>query len=1393
MRIPPSLRRAAIVAPLILLVTLGLIWQLRDSPHSHVVRSKPSATTISENSNAGAEVVEANSDGATAKDQESQTPGASIASSTPPDKTPPGSSAPMPVQATNGPPEISTRALAAQGKTVADILRDSDMSDPEVRARKVAELRLLGKLQKDAVIDRANQLGIPLRIDGPGHKVSILYEIRGDEPLYRTTLNANAAISTGANLIAQAPYSLDGTGLKIGIWDGGSVRNTHQELTGRVTKKDPSAAVDDHATHVAGTIGATGIQSAAKGMAPMVNIDSYDWDFDYDEMTAAGSASSGDVSHIPLSNHSYGYDALTADMGRYETEAAAVDAIAVSLPYYLIFWAAGNEQDLLTAKGGYQSITFNGLAKNIMTIGAVDDAVQAGVRFPANGTIAYFSSLGPCDDGRIKPDVVANGINLYSSVATGNTAYDGTYSGTSMATPNALGSSVLLEELYAREYSGQRMRASMLKALLIHTASDIGNPGPDYKFGWGLIDVKSASDLILANKASIAAPKMIEDAISTANPTKTHTFIWDGVSPIRATVCWTDPVATAQTAADSRVPNLKNNLDAKITAPDSTTNYSPYVMPFVGTWTQASMALNATTGKNNVDNVEQVDLATPSQTGTYTVTISLDGALTGGSQAYSLIITGGTEIESNPPPNLALTSPADGSSYLPGVAVTVSATATDMTIGGAAGAVSQVEFFAGNSSIGIDTTAPYSVTWTPSSGGTYAITAKATDNEAAVSTSTAASISVLTGNGSPVLSSFTPGSGAAGALVILSGTNFSEITSVTFNGVEASYTVDSLGQITATVPALARTGIITVTNGHGTGTGTTNFIVLQSPVLISQIYGGGGNTGATYKQDYIELYNRSEATVSVTGWSVQYASSSGTSWTAINLSGPIAPGKHFLVGLGNGGNVGSAIPTPDATGSINLSSSSGKIALRNSTTAFSGSSPSGVSSLQDLVGYGATNAFEGSAAAPGHTATTALFRAGSGVTDTGDNSNDFSTAAPNPRNLASVPTGTPVISSATTATGTAGTAFTYQIIASGTPASYGASGLPSGLIVNTTTGAITGSPVAAAAASVTLSATNTTGTGYAPLILTINPAAGGAGLFSEDMGTPTNTTAIASNGFQNTHLTFTGTADVRNTTVSTVSTGYTGASGGGNVFITGTVGKYFEISGINTSGYTNLSLSLGHHKSTTTGNNELMVEVSGDGTNFTPLTYSRTAGPNTTVWTKITPTGTIPSVANLHIRFRQTSTTTQFRIDDVVLSGTPTNVGTTYSSWLASYNVGVLTALGDDFDHDGLPNGIENILGTAPDATNPGLSLVSFTGNMLVFRHTRSNSIAADLTASYEWSSNLTTWQPSATTVGSITVTIASSTITDNSAPDNDLVEVTATVTGTSTSRIFVRLKATQP
>ncbi|MDD3458745.1 MAG: hypothetical protein PHO74_04660, partial [Weeksellaceae bacterium] len=168
----------------------------------------------------------------------------------------------------------------------------------------------------------------------------------------------------------------------------------------------------------------------------------------------------------------------------------------------------------------------------------------------------------------------------------------------------------------------------------------------------------------------------------------------------------------------------------------------------------------------------------------------------------------------------------------------------------------------------------------------------------------------------------------------------------------------------------------------------------------------------------------------------------------------------------------------------------------------------------------------------------------------------------------------------------------------------------------------------------------------------------GQTIFSENMGNPTSKTNVNSyTGFENygTHTyTGTGDADVRNTSPSEE---YTGASGDGNVMIN-SESKSFEISGINTTNYTNLVLTFGQRKGTKASNNELIVEVSPDGNNYSPLTYSRPTGSGTATWLLIEPTGLIPSVSNLRIRFRGTNNT-EWRIDDVKLVGESAPTGPT--------------------------------------------------------------------------------------------------------------------------------------
>jgi predicted extracellular nuclease len=173
-------------------------------------------------------------------------------------------------------------------------------------------------------------------------------------------------------------------------------------------------------------------------------------------------------------------------------------------------------------------------------------------------------------------------------------------------------------------------------------------------------------------------------------------------------------------------------------------------------------------------------------------------------------------------------------------------------------------------------------------------------------------------------------------------------------------------------------------------------------VVISQVYGGGGNTGAPYKNDFVELFNRGVTPVSISGWSIQYASATGTTWQVTNLAGSIPAGGYYLVQLAAGTGGTAALPTPDATGTTPMSGTAGKVALVNVTTALTGSGCPFSTAVVDFAGFGSTaNCFEGAAPTPAPSNTTSVSRALNGCTETDSNSTDFVAGAPNPRNSAS--------------------------------------------------------------------------------------------------------------------------------------------------------------------------------------------------------------------------------------------------------------------------------------------------------------------------------------------------------------------------------------------------------
>nr|WP_298129408.1 lamin tail domain-containing protein [uncultured Pseudoxanthomonas sp.] len=183
----------------------------------------------------------------------------------------------------------------------------------------------------------------------------------------------------------------------------------------------------------------------------------------------------------------------------------------------------------------------------------------------------------------------------------------------------------------------------------------------------------------------------------------------------------------------------------------------------------------------------------------------------------------------------------------------------------------------------------------------------------------------------------------------------------------------------------------------------------QAQVVISQVYGGGGNSGATLKNDFIELRNNGPTAVDLTGWSVQYTSSGGTTWNGrTNLSGSIPAGGFYLVQQAQGAGGTVDLPTPDAVGTIAMSGTAGKVALSRSTTALTGACPTADANVADFVGFGsAATCFEGSAPTGTLSNTTAALRGGDGSIDTNNNGADFAVGAPNPRNSGAEPPGPP--------------------------------------------------------------------------------------------------------------------------------------------------------------------------------------------------------------------------------------------------------------------------------------------------------------------------------------------------------------------------------------------------
>lgn len=517
----------------------------------------------------------------------------------------------------------------------------------------------------------ATDNGIQIHRTMPGGRVVSLVDFDATgKPVYiQTDNNTTAAATISTNRLypsttLASKYNLAGRGFRIGEWDGGSSRITHQEYQGRAIQADNSTmALSEHATHVGGTLIGGGVSANARGMAYQASLLANDWTNDDAEMTTR--ASQG----LLVSNHSYGaicgweFNETTNawewngddninptydwKFGFYDTQARDWDRIAYNAPNYLIVKSAGNSRGggpgnnaQHPDNGPYDCLPTYSTAKNILTVGAVN-GISNGYSTAAGVVMSDFSSWGPTDDGRIKPDIVGCGVNVFSCGSSTDNNYV-TLSGTSMSGPSVAGSCLLLQEIYSNTHNQKVMKSASLKGLVIHTADECFSPtqggwtGPDYRFGWGLMNTRKASDLILDDKVRSL---ILEDTIFNQQPIE-MSVVARGGTPLVATLCWMDYQGTPHAAAyNNRAAKLVNNLDLRLfTEAGGDTTFPWRLNP-------DSLTSPARKGDNNVDNVEKIELPNPVAGQTYKLRVRHKGTLFAGTgqiqrQPFSLIISG---------------------------------------------------------------------------------------------------------------------------------------------------------------------------------------------------------------------------------------------------------------------------------------------------------------------------------------------------------------------------------------------------------------------------------------------------------------------------------------------------------------------------------------------------------------------------------------------------------------------------------------------------------------------------------------------------------------------------------------------------------------------------------
>lgn len=441
-------------------------------------------------------------------------------------------------------------------------------------------------------------------------------------------LNINSMASSRAGLlnssITDGGKGLRGEGVVVGVGDNADVQ-THIDFKGRLINRAAASAAG-HGHHVSGTVaGAGNVNEQYKGYAPKATI--------------VSQAFSGILVNAPayvqdygmvITNNSYGNINECTYHGTYDLYSRIMDQQAFDLPHLQHIFAAGNSGNALcspypqgfkTVLGGYQS------AKNVLTVGATNDSAAIGI----------FSSKGPVMDGRLKPEILAMGQFVASTWPTNGYSYN---TGTSMAAPGAAGGMTLLYQRYKQLNGGANPKSGLMKAVMMNGAMDYGNVGPDFRYGFGAMNLLRSVEMLDSNWYFTGnAPNNVTNTHSITVPANT--------AQLKVMLYWHDPAAAVIAAK-----TLVNDLDLEVNDPSSVTRLPQILDSTINNLTNA-----ATSGADHTNNVEQVLINNPAP-GNYTIRVKGTAVAQNPSQEYFVVY----DIV---PVQLKITTPAGGQAWTP--------------------------------------------------------------------------------------------------------------------------------------------------------------------------------------------------------------------------------------------------------------------------------------------------------------------------------------------------------------------------------------------------------------------------------------------------------------------------------------------------------------------------------------------------------------------------------------------------------------------------------------------------------------------------------------------------------------------------------------------------------